>query len=430
MNRSLRALKAAEASAATPISSELADSSSRGALFATISVLAGLCAFLPSTSTQTACLIVLSLILVPSAAPRSSGVQFSPWLVLLGIWLLGQIFWAGDSPAQIALNLLPTFAAVTAGASLAIMDSKGRGYAYFAIAGSVICALCIGWALIKPENAITSDFYEQGSLNGLYVHRNIMGLVAGVSFVLVVAVAIEKHIRARSAIVFAVFPFVALVWAQSRTAWIAALFALFVMFFVRTSSSTHGQGVRRFLTFLIAFSVCLACLVVDSLFQVALVALGRDATFTGRTDIWESVSEELRTIYLTGIGWRVPWQYGEDTTERIWSSIGFQSGHAHNSYLDLVLQIGIVGLLLFLLLIGGVLMRSLRRASAASEGTARITLVLVAVIAIPSFTESIYHLGFVAFLVGYWAVTRSNVSADQCKTPQSFGSYKKRPKLP
>lgn len=70
-----------------------------------------------------------------------------------------------------------------------------------------------------------------------------------------------------------------------------------------------------------------------------------DATFTGRTDIWQFAADSLPGHYLTGHGFQAFW----NTPERLYGSseVGWAgtAAHAHNSYLDLVVENGLPGLL-------------------------------------------------------------------------------------
>ena len=72
-----------------------------------------------------------------------------------------------------------------------------------------------------------------------------------------------------------------------------------------------------------------------------------DLTFTGRTDVWQFVSERLTQRPLTGFGFAAFWGtpevvYGMGQNE-VWANT---AGHAHNGYLDLALTVGIPGAVL------------------------------------------------------------------------------------
>jgi exopolysaccharide production protein ExoQ len=69
--------------------------------------------------------------------------------------------------------------------------------------------------------------------------------------------------------------------------------------------------------------------------------VGRDATFTGRTDIWADVLEE-RTNPLIGTGYQSFW-LGE-RAEYYWEAYPFHIKEAHNGYLETYLTGGFLGL--------------------------------------------------------------------------------------
>ncbi|MGV8884411.1 MAG: O-antigen ligase family protein [Microbacteriaceae bacterium] len=89
-----------------------------------------------------------------------------------------------------------------------------------------------------------------------------------------------------------------------------------------------------------------------------LLALGKTDTLTHRTDIWANVIHLAQQRPIFGWGWVsywAPWVAPFDT-------LAFNSGvrqlHAHNAWLDIWLQLGIVGLVVFGALVLSTLVRS------------------------------------------------------------------------
>ena len=82
-----------------------------------------------------------------------------------------------------------------------------------------------------------------------------------------------------------------------------------------------------------------------------LEALGRDPTFTGRTDIWRNVLADTRTSLLFGAGFFSFWGgQGGEAVRQVMQAPGLHS--AHNGYLDIYVDGGLIGLgLLFCLLL-------------------------------------------------------------------------------
>ena len=74
----------------------------------------------------------------------------------------------------------------------------------------------------------------------------------------------------------------------------------------------------------------------NELFTGVVQALGRDATFTGRTEIWAELIPIAMDAPILGCG------YGGFWVRSVESGVN----EAHNGYLDVMLELGIVGLLL------------------------------------------------------------------------------------
>ena len=79
-----------------------------------------------------------------------------------------------------------------------------------------------------------------------------------------------------------------------------------------------------------------------------LEAVGRDLTFTGRTTIWTHAIDAGMQHSMLGAGYRAFWtpEGASYVYARIWAVIG----NGHNGYLDVWLELGFIGLGLFLLM--------------------------------------------------------------------------------
>lgn len=82
----------------------------------------------------------------------------------------------------------------------------------------------------------------------------------------------------------------------------------------------------------------------DFLFE----ALGRDPSLTGRVPLWQMVIAAIRVRPWLGYGYCGIWSDQSTLALYIWSSIHWIAPSAHNAYLDVVLQLGVGGLLLVL----------------------------------------------------------------------------------
>ena len=78
----------------------------------------------------------------------------------------------------------------------------------------------------------------------------------------------------------------------------------------------------------------------------ALQALGRDATLTGRTDIWGVLIEEIRTVPWTGYGYRAFWVADNGPVFWVRQATNWDVPTAHNGWIEIALAIGVPGVVL------------------------------------------------------------------------------------
>ncbi len=92
-----------------------------------------------------------------------------------------------------------------------------------------------------------------------------------------------------------------------------------------------------------------------------LAVLGRSSNLTGRTEIWVAVQRAIAERPFTGFGWHALWLDEDPTSIRFWSyNYGDPFYHAHNGFLELAVELGLVGAVLGWGFIVLLLVRSLR----------------------------------------------------------------------
>ncbi len=74
--------------------------------------------------------------------------------------------------------------------------------------------------------------------------------------------------------------------------------------------------------------------------------VGRDPSLTGRTDLWELAFSSIGKRPLYGYGYSAFWDADSPIANRIREEVNWDAPHAHNGFIDLTLELGVVGLLL------------------------------------------------------------------------------------
>jgi len=76
--------------------------------------------------------------------------------------------------------------------------------------------------------------------------------------------------------------------------------------------------------------------------------LGRDATLTGRSNLWQLSLESIGRSPIYGYGFAAFWSATSQEAMRIRGELNWDAPHAHNGYIDIALALGLVGLFLYL----------------------------------------------------------------------------------
>ena len=87
---------------------------------------------------------------------------------------------------------------------------------------------------------------------------------------------------------------------------------------------------------------------------------GRDLSLTGRVDIWEVIIDLILKKPLTGYGYGGIWYEDSLLQNYIWSKTFIGMEGSHNGFLEWALQIGIIGMILFIIVLSSMGKKTMR----------------------------------------------------------------------
>jgi O-antigen ligase len=102
----------------------------------------------------------------------------------------------------------------------------------------------------------------------------------------------------------------------------------------------------------LAIGMALVILITENAEYIVVEKLGKDMTLTGRTHIWPLVVAAINRRPWLGYGYQgfwQPWRGEANQGLEIVTPSGFIAMHSHNGFLDMALELGWVGLSLFIL---------------------------------------------------------------------------------
>ena len=285
----------------------------------------------------------------------SGRLSFPHWSTVLFVtWCAASISWS-DLPTQSVKYVL--FIAFSALALWCLVEQLSSVQVYEALASAVKVLLTVSIALFAAFPAygreVTGD--HVGALKGVFATRNAAALTFAVALTVLVFMAAVPafRFRTRSAI-WALIAVAGLVATESSTGITVAVLSSAALLVVLRIHRWRA-GTRWFAAFLLLVATVVLSLAGLRNMSVVSELLGRDDTLTGRTRIWEAVEPYLEARPWLGYGWGALWREESLITRAMWGVAGFRFPNAHNAYMEAIIQVGVIGLVLLLLVILGVL---------------------------------------------------------------------------
>nr|WP_314071383.1 O-antigen ligase family protein [uncultured Roseococcus sp.] len=203
------------------------------------------------------------------------------------------------------------------------------------------CIASLGEAVIRPEIGFDIGEYAD-AIRGIFWQKNGFGLALLGGTVALAFVALDRRRLRGKDIAVALFFLIMLVLSRSTTALLLSV-AVMGGTFVALGLDRGGAW-RAAILILTAGGVTLALLILTLLGSSGVFeAIGKDDTLTGRVYIWAEVYEAIGLRRYLGYGYNAFWLQGTNPAEVIWQRIGWLAPTAHSGYLDVALQLGMLG---------------------------------------------------------------------------------------
>jgi len=214
------------------------------------------------------------------------------------------------------------------------------------IAGLSASLLSLALAIFLPQYGMDHDAHE-GVLVGIFTQKNVC---AREMLFLFATVVTYKPFSSRMKLCRIVaVPTILLVIAGtgSKTALlitvaVCSLFALFAL------CARISRGIIVTAGAIGLSLVSIGCLLANSALPRLVQMLGRDGTMTGRTEIWRAVLVSIMKHPLLGYGFSAFWLSLQGESANIILALRWAVPAAHNGFLEIWLQLGLLGLLIFL----------------------------------------------------------------------------------
>ena len=190
-----------------------------------------------------------------------------------------------------------------------------------------------------------------GTWRGLAPHKNVLGQISLMCTVLLtIIIYYETDLIKRTISIFYLFIAIALLFGANSSTNILAflLFTFSTIVFYLQFSIFSKLGIGRFIALSSVFSfIGIFYLIFTQTPEIveALNLTGKDVTtFSDRTYLWEYMMFEISKHPILGCGFRGFWVVDSIGIQTIWNRFLFLPIQAHNGYLDIMNELGIIGI--------------------------------------------------------------------------------------
>ena len=329
---------------------------------------------------------LLALILVCLRPERAlKGLIRSPLLIALLLLTAATYFWS--IMPELTARRIPALAFTTlAGVALASRWSWRSLTEIIAGTLAVLAILSFLVGALLPQMGRMDEIFP-GAWRGLWLEKNSMGNVMVKTTVFLLAAGVMAPERRKLWFGLAVVPVLLILLSTSKTALVVLVLSLASMGFVAVVKSGPLRAVVA--TWLAVVFVIGAGLLIAMETDTFFALLGKDATLTGRTEIWSGIMQQMAEHPWKGFGYGAVWDDPSFTGPKAW--IGYQAhfmpADAHSGWLELYIALGLGGVILFALFLTQIWAQSLWAAYTSPGGW--LALPLIASFTVTMLTESI-----------------------------------------
>ncbi len=268
----------------------------------------------------------------------------SPLLILMLLLTAASVAWS-ITPDVTLRRILALLFTTLGGVALAARWRWSTLTEVLAVAMTVMMVASLFLGALMPEWGRMHELFP-GAWRGLWLEKNALGENMGLASICMAAAAVMVPQRRRLWLVCAALASALVILSTSKTGLVVLVLAFASMGFV---GLVQGGPKRAIIgTWLAIMVVCAALLVVATQSDLIFDLLGKDATLTGRTEIWSGILHQMEQRPWTGFGYGAIWDDASVAGPKAWIAYEakFSAAHAHSGWLEVYLALGIPGVIL------------------------------------------------------------------------------------
>jgi O-antigen ligase len=202
---------------------------------------------------------------------------------------------------------------------------------------------------IHPAEYWSRDLLFKGDrIQGIMGNSDLLGFVALLGVIVFALEFASRSMRRGWSGFWIVVALLDIALTRSATVFVAAAAVAVVAIVLVLLRRAETDRARRTISIVSVIVIVVGVIAAIALRGRLLALLGKSGTLTGRTGIWAEVIDIARQRPVVGWGWISYWVPGlAPFNRRAFNIGGIQYLQAHDAWLDLWLQLGIIGVVVF-----------------------------------------------------------------------------------
>jgi exopolysaccharide production protein ExoQ len=219
------------------------------------------------------------------------------------------------------------------------------------VLGTVAMVASIAFAIALPQYGLDQMGGHSDAWKGIFSAKNYLGNMGLLFLTMAVSYRARTSFLRSVQILQVLCCLTAIAFSRAATAYL--LTAIYLVLFA-IMKALHRLRKKDYLvvsaTLLVLLSAAAAFIVATP--DLLISFLGKDATFTGRTEIWSAALNSIAKRPLLGYGYQAFWLGLEGESYRVILAVSWVLAQAQNGFIDIALETGAGGLAIVLLIFG------------------------------------------------------------------------------
>lgn len=306
------------------------------------------------------------------------------WIWLLLGWAICSIFWS-FSPDLTQTRVVALTGSMMFSLYFASRYTLKEQLYLFGWVFGIGTIASLLFAIFLPKFGIMGGIHA-GAWRGIYTHKNGLGrtmLLSAIIFLLL-ALTSKKH---RWLFWTLLGTSIALLLLSKSSSPLINLIILMSIFFGLQIVRWNYLFLVPALMGILSVGIILYTLLITNAGQIA-GAFGKDLTLTGRTGFWPLILDKIWDSPWLGYGFGAFWQGLDGPSAYVWNASAFKTPNGHNGYLDLCLDLGLVGLAIYTIEFVTSFQRALIQIRVVRTADAFLPVLLLCLVVLSNITES------------------------------------------